>query len=300
MPSAPADIEAAEELVADRPDPKDVVRRSFIKGIAILLPLVVTLFVVSFVLGFVFDQLGPLVGAVVGTGVTESEGLVTAVTLLLFVGVVLAIGFAAEFTPGNHHLNDQFDEFMASIPGIGSVYTSFNEMTELLLDSDTDSFQDVKLVEYPGEDSYVVAFKTAETPDVIAQDTGNDDMITLFMPMAPNPVMGGFVIHVSRERVVDVDLTVEEGIRSIVTSGVAIADEDATPAGMSEAQVRDLGDLEDHATVARVDEAYEANPGGEPTDRTRADPGDATAGAGETDERSRDDNPSDAGDDSRP
>ncbi len=45
-------------------------------------------------------------------------------------------------------------------------------------------------------------------------------MMTLFMPMAPNPVMGGFVIHVDRERVFDIDISVEEGIQSIVTSGV--------------------------------------------------------------------------------
>lgn len=273
MPSAPADLEAAEELVADRPDPKEVLWRSLVKGVAILLPLVVTLFVVSFVLGFVFDQLAPLVGAVVGTGVTDSEVLVTAITVVLFLTVVLAIGFAAEFTPGDHHLNDQFDEFMASIPGIGSVYTSFNEMTELLLDSDTDSFQDVKLVEYPGEDSYVVAFKTAETPAVIADSTDNEDMITLFMPMAPNPVMGGFVIHVSRERVVDVDLTVEEGIRSIVTSGVAIGHDEETMTDVSEERLRNLGNLDDHATVAGVDGAPDPNPGGEPTDEQDPDPG---------------------------
>jgi hypothetical protein len=51
-------------------------------------------------------------------------------------------------------------------------------------------------------------------------------MQTLFLPMAPNPVMGGYVIHVSEERVIDVDMTVQEGIRSIVTSGVAIDDAD--------------------------------------------------------------------------
>ncbi|MFB6305090.1 MAG: hypothetical protein ABEH47_07980, partial [Haloferacaceae archaeon] len=44
---------------------------------------------------------------------------------------------------------------------------------------------------------------------------------TLFLPLAPNPVMGGYVLHVEADRVVDVDLTVEEGVQSIVTSGVA-------------------------------------------------------------------------------
>jgi uncharacterized membrane protein len=253
MPTAPAELEAADEPVSDRPDPKAVLRRSFVKGLAILLPLVITLLVVSFVLGFLFQQLGPIVDAVVGTGLVESEIVVATTTVLVFLLVVLAIGFVAEYVPGDHHLSDDLDHFMASIPGVGSVYTSFNEMTELLLDSDTDSFQDVKLVEYPGTDSYVVAFKTAETPDVIADETDNEDMITLFMPMAPNPVMGGFVIHASRERVVDVDLTVEEGIRSIVTSGVAIGHDEETMTDVSEERIPGFGDLEDSESVARVD-----------------------------------------------
>jgi len=52
-------------------------------------------------------------------------------------------------------------------------------------------------------------------------------MMTLFMPLAPNPVMGGYVVHVPQDRVYDVDMTVEEGIRSIVTSGVATGDSDS-------------------------------------------------------------------------
>ena len=288
MPSASAELEAAEELVAERPDPKAVLRRSFVKGLAILLPLVITLLVVSFVLGFIFQQLGPIVDAVVEVGIVESEILVAVATVLVFLAVVLAIGFLAEYTPGDHHLSDDLDHFMASIPGIGSVYTSFNEMTELILDSDTDSFQDVKLVEYPGQDSYVVAFKTAETPDVIAEETGHDDMITLFMPMAPNPVMGGFVIHVSRERVVDVDLTVEEGIRSIVTSGVAIGHEEGAVAGSAEGGHPLLGDAGDapvaDGTPVSADDAADDAPGDD--GRTDDAPGGGSPDDGEPDSSS--------------
>jgi uncharacterized membrane protein len=56
-------------------------------------------------------------------------------------------------------------------------------------------------------------------------------MTTLYLPMAPNPVMGGHVIHVPIERVCDVDMSVEEGVQSIVTSGVAVDEtEDAAVA----------------------------------------------------------------------
>jgi hypothetical protein len=73
-------------------------------------------------------------------------------------------------------------------------------------------------------------------------------MVTLFMPMAPNPVMGGFVIHVDRDRVVDIDITVEEGIQSIVTSGVAMGGEP------ERGQTADL-DPEEIASIGRESQA---------------------------------------------
>lgn len=244
MPSD-GDVGSVGASAARQPDATEIFRKSFIKGSAILLPLVVTLLVLAVVFGFIADAISPIVTALTGTALFESRAFVTLLTLLVFVLIVVGIGFLSEYGSMGRELNEQFDEFMSSIPGIGSVYTSFNEVSEMLLDSDTDSFQEVKLVEYPGEDSYVVAFKTAETPEPIAEHTDNDDMITLFMPMAPNPVMGGFVIHVSRERVVDVDLTVEEGIRSIVTSGVAVSEDAPEIRTLDESQMRELGGLAD-------------------------------------------------------
>jgi uncharacterized membrane protein len=47
-------------------------------------------------------------------------------------------------------------------------------------------------------------------------------MVSVFMPMAPNPFMGGFVLHVAADRVHDVDMSVEEGIQAVVSSGIAV------------------------------------------------------------------------------
>jgi uncharacterized membrane protein len=258
----------------ERPSsPKDIVRRSLITGTAIILPLGVTLILLGFVLQSISQQLDPVTSAIQNSRfVAQSTQavLIEVVTVLTLLLVILAIGFVAEFSTRGTKLGEQFDELMASIPGIGSVYTSFDEMSEIMLDSDTDSFQDVKLVEYPGEGSYTVAFKTAETPPVIERGTGQEDMVTLFMPMAPNPVMGGFVIHVSRDRVVDVDLTVEEGIRSIVTSGVAIGDDDDPDLrGLTAEQMQTLGRIERVEQQTAPEKTPDsAHPAGDVGDRT--------------------------------
>ncbi|MFB6084284.1 MAG: DUF502 domain-containing protein [Halorientalis sp.] len=204
--------------------PRKRLRSALLTGFAVTIPLIVTLLVLGFVVNFLTSTVTPFVGvvnAVFGTEWLPSiviEAAVLAVALL----VILVIGLVAEQSPANGSIERSINQVIARIPGIGSLYRSVDEMSELLLNSDTESFREVKLVEFPDRDSYAVAFVTADTPEVIETATGGDEMTTLYLPMAPNPVMGGHVIHVPNERVFDVDMTVEEGLESIVTSGVAV------------------------------------------------------------------------------
>ena len=112
---------------------------------------------------------------------------------------------------------------VAPIPGVGPLYQGVEEMSSMLLDSDASSFRDVKLVEFPHEGAYALAFLTAKTADVVEESVDTEEMVTVFLPLAPNPIMGGYVLHVASDRVYDVDMTVEEGLQSIVTSGVVTA-----------------------------------------------------------------------------
>ncbi|ELZ56575.1 hypothetical protein C466_03597, partial [Halorubrum distributum JCM 10118] len=116
------------------------------------------------------------------------------------------------------------DYAVERVPGVGSVYQGFRQMSDAMLESDGGNFREVVLVEFPTEETYTLAFVTSETPAAIADhaDSGGEGMRTLFMPMAPNPVMGGHVVFVPERRIVDVELTVDEGIRALVTSGVAL------------------------------------------------------------------------------
>jgi uncharacterized membrane protein len=215
---------------SDRPDafdeydgPRAFARQAFITGAAVTLPLIVTFLVLGVVVDFVSQQLDPVVAFLTSvTGVQPaSDAVLKLMAVAALLGAIFGIGVVAERRPGRSGFAAFFDTLLARLPGVGSLYRSIDEMSGLLLDSDTDSFQEVKLVEFPVEGSYAFAFLTADTPPVVEEATGHEGMVTLFVPMAPNPVMGGYVLHVSPDRVVDVDLTVEEGIQAIVTSGVA-------------------------------------------------------------------------------
>ena len=137
--------------------------------------------------------------------------------------VVLLVGFAAETVPHSGTAADLFHSVAESIPGVGRVYGGFRQMSETVANGG-ESFRDVKLVEYPSAGSYTMAFVTADAPDHLEESAGHagEGMVSLFLPMGPNPVMGGFVIYVSRDRVHDIDVGVEEGLQAIITSGVTM------------------------------------------------------------------------------
>jgi len=209
---------------------RTTVRQALLTGVALTIPLIVTLLVIGFLVNTLSNVLDPVVGfafQLSGSSLQAAETpayLVKLVAVVVLLVTIFCIGFVAERRSGQGRIESMFDATMERIPGVGSIYTSFDEMSQMLLDSDTQSFQEVVLVEHPTADSYTIAFVTASTPDSIERATGHDGMVTLFMPMAPNPVMGGHVVHVPAERVHDVEMTVEEGLRSIVTSGVAIGE----------------------------------------------------------------------------
>ncbi|WP_232686017.1 DUF502 domain-containing protein [Halobacterium zhouii] len=220
----------------------DKVREAALTGVAVVVPLLVTLYVMSVAAGVITDLLDPLVDALDKLGMTPnaSELLVDAFGVLGIVALTLLVGFVASFRSGERVL-EYFDAALERIPGLGAVYKSFRQMSDVMLESDADNFQEVVLVEYPAEETYTLGFRTTETPDAIEAAAGREGMETLFLPLAPNPVMGGFLAHVPGDRVRDVDMTVEEGIRTIVTTGVATAETDAGSAeGLSRARLEQL------------------------------------------------------------
>lgn len=220
-----------------RQDVRERLKQVLVTGLTLTVPLLITIVVVSFIWGFVFGILQPLTGTlqrVLGLSGETPEILLQLISVVVVVALVALVGLLAESYSDAEIIERRFDRAMGAIPGIGSVYQTFNEMSELVLDADTESFQEIKLVEFPTEGSYATAFVTAETPEQIQRDTGHEDMVTLYVPLAPNPVMGGYVLHVSSDRCIDVDMSVEEGLKAIMTSGVAVGETETVEEGSLE------------------------------------------------------------------
>jgi len=223
MPSIPGSGSPTESDSVGR-SPRERVRHAFLTGLALLIPLVLTLVVLQIALNLVAQAVSPIVATFeLVFGRNEApEVVLQAITVASLGAVILLIGFVAEYRTGPGRISESFDALMARIPGLGSVYTGTRRMSEVLLEPDTQAFQEVKLVEFPREGAFMLGFLTAQPPEALEDAADAPGLVTLFVPLAPNPVMGGFLVHVSSDRVDDVDLTVEEGVQAIMTSGAAI------------------------------------------------------------------------------
>lgn len=196
----------------------------FKAGAMFVIPALITVGLLIFGFRFLSGFLQPLPGFVeastgIGTPLSELLGL------LVIAGVIFVLGVVIRTVPHGVEAADFFHSGMERIPGVGSVYSGFREMSETIA-TGGESFRDVKLVEYPTEGSYSMAFVTADAPEHFENQVGHaqEGMISLFLPMGPNPVMGGFVIYVSRNRIYDIDISVEEGLQAVITSGVTVGE----------------------------------------------------------------------------
>jgi len=211
-----------------------------VTGIVVILPFVVTLYILSTALGFIQSALAPVIRLLQWAGLIQGLKQNGAISLLIDVGlytdiatvlsevlalvvlvaVILVVGAVGRSHYGER-LIDYFDHFIAALPGIGAVYKSFRRMGDVFLENGIEDFQDVKLVEFPHDDVYVIGFETSTAPQSIQTAAGAEEMVTLFLPLAPNPVMGGFLTYIPEERVSEVDMTVEQAVRLVITSGIA-------------------------------------------------------------------------------
>ncbi|WP_049972427.1 DUF502 domain-containing protein [Haladaptatus cibarius] len=215
--------------------PLGMLREAALTGVTVVVPLLITVYVLVVLLDFVAKVLRPLLKFVS----IDSIYVLGGVTMATVSALILVIGFMAHSPMGERAI-DNFDQAISQVPGFGTIYRSFRRMGDAMVESDADHFRDVKLLEFPTDGTYTFAFVTADTPDGIESALGEGPMTTVFLPMAPNPVMGGFVVNVPEDDLVDVDLSLEEAFRGIVTSGVGLDEMNASTNGLTEEELRQL------------------------------------------------------------
>jgi uncharacterized membrane protein len=201
------------------PEPVSVIRilrRYLFTGLIVLLPVVVTAFVLWRLFFALDDILGRFVETYIGRPV-PGVGLVALVALVMGIGAI-ASNFAGR------RLIGAGETIVRRVPLMGWIYRTTKQLFSVILGERSTSFRKVVLVNYPKEGTYGVAFLTSESPKLVV---GQEDkrFVTVFLPTTPNPT-SGFLLVVPEEETIPLDMSVDEGLRLVISAGALARSDD--------------------------------------------------------------------------
>ena len=197
-----------------------MLKKYFITGLLIWLPLAVTLWIIDFVVT-TMDRtvllLPPSWRPEVAFGMhLPGFGLVVSVLLILATGL-LARNFLGQ------RLVRWWEGLVARIPIVNSIYSSVKQVSDTMLAQKGNAFRKVVLVEFPQRGQWTMAFVVGAPGERLAPHIG-DDKLTVYVPTAPNPT-SGYVIMVDPAELRDLDVSVDEAFKFHVSLGVVTPSE---------------------------------------------------------------------------
>jgi uncharacterized membrane protein len=199
-------------------------RASFLTGLVIVAPAVLTIWLITTVVEFVDSRVIPLIPArILPEQVTTLNlpglGVITALAFTLIVGW-LAKGYIGR------SLIQWSEDLVARMPVVRSIYNGLKQIAETVFAQGNTSFKKACLVEYPRKGLWAVAFVSTQTKGEIAGRIGDDgDMTSVFLPTTPNPT-SGFLLFVPTRDLIVLDMTVEEAAKLVISAGLVAPDPD--------------------------------------------------------------------------
>ncbi len=182
------------------------VRRHLTAGLLVLVPLVVTAAVVRFLFDFLDGLSRPLARELLGRDVL-GLGLVLTLVVVYLAGLLSA-------NLAGKKLLEVFERLLENLPVVKTVYTASKQLVEAVSPGGRQAFRRVVLVEFPKKGTYALAFVTGDGIGPLNRRT-----VTVYVPTAINPT-SGFVLMVPEDELLDPGLSVEEGLKLVVSGGI--------------------------------------------------------------------------------
>ncbi len=182
------------------------VRRHLGAGLLVLVPLVVTAVVIRFVFNVIDGFSQPVTERLVGRAI---PGL----GIVLTVAVIWLTGLLSSNLIGKKFL-EVFGRLLENLPLVKTVYTASKQLVEAVSPGGRRAFHRVVLVEFPQKGTFALGFVTGNGIGALDAST-----LSIYVPTALNPT-SGFLIFAKESDILDPRLTVEEGIKLVVSGGV--------------------------------------------------------------------------------
>jgi uncharacterized membrane protein len=195
---------------------REILRRYFVAGVLLFAPLGITLWAMAWIIQRLDNLILPHLLRLLRPGVEAPQlPFVGAVFTLL---VILLFGVAARHLFGNEVIRIS-ERLLHRVPVARSIYAGVKQLIEAILFADTrESFRRVVLLEYPRKGVWAIAFTTGPTQGSV-QGPLREPMLNCFVPTTPNPT-SGFYLLVPEADVVEVELSVEEAFKLVMSAGL--------------------------------------------------------------------------------
>jgi uncharacterized membrane protein len=190
-------------------------KKYFITGLLVLVPLFITVWVLTTLIG-IMDQsllLLPVAWrpeAQLGRAVPGIGAILT--LLIIFVTGLIAANFFGR------RIILFWEALLARVPVVKSIYYSVKQVSDTLFSDSGEAFRKALLVQYPREGSWTIAFMTG-TPGGDVANHLHGDYVSIYVPTTPNPT-SGFFLMMPKADVIELDMTVDEALKYIISMGV--------------------------------------------------------------------------------
>lgn len=191
------------------------VKKYFITGLLIWIPLVITIWVLK----VIFDALDQSLLLLPESFQTEhwlgvhipGLGAILTIVVVFLTGIFATNFFGAQLVQLWHGILNR-------IPVVNSIYSSVKQISDTLFSSSGQAFRKALLVQWPHEGMWTIAFLTgAPGGDVVNHIPA--DCLSVYVPTTPNPT-GGYFVIVSRSQVIELDMSVDQALKYIISMGV--------------------------------------------------------------------------------
>ena len=195
----------------------NTLRRTFISGIVVTVPVIITVIVLNFLFLQVDGILSPILKRFLGKTI-PGMGLVATILLVLLVGILVRNVVGSRLFG--------FSELLfIRTPLVRAVYSAAKQLVEAVTLPQRKVFERAVMIEYPRKGTFVIGFAAARTrlPSVTGREAdspASGELIAVFVPSTPTPITG-FVVFVPTDEVYELDISNEEAIKMLVSGGLA-------------------------------------------------------------------------------
>ena len=191
-------------------------RSYFLAGILVSSPILITAYVTWMIITFIDNQ----VAGILPESLDFTKKLPHQIPGLGLIISIIAITFIGALTPGfiGRTLLKTGERVLDKMPVVRSIYGAIKQIMETVMSTNSESFREVVLVEYPRKGIWVIGFVTGETKGEV-QTLNKEKLINVFIPTTPNPT-SGFLLFLPKKDLVYMAMKVEDAVKMVISGGI--------------------------------------------------------------------------------